>query len=288
MNNSLISSMVTMNALQQKLDIMSNNLANESTIGFKRKQATFEDVLTNVKQQPKGFQKEGRLSPLGYTQGWGAKLSQVQLDLSQGTLQATGNPGDLAIEGTGMFEVSISRDDVDGNPVNTPAYTRDGTLNLAINPNDPNNLYLTTKDGHFIRGTNDETIRIPRGYSMSVNSTGVVLAYNKDSPQLGSLPVGQIKLVKVVRPQYLEQIGENLYSLPPEVNNAQGQVLQAGNNGTNLESKITIRQGFLEQSNVSLGDEMTELLVVQRAYQLSAKAVSSADTMTNLANNLRG
>jgi flagellar basal-body rod protein FlgG len=86
----------------------------------------------------------------------------------------------------------------------------------------------------------------------------------------------------------LQQIGESLYSLPEGLNNANGQILQNVNTGSILESPVAIRQGFLEQSNVNLADEMTELIMVQREYQLSARAVTSSDTMMNLANNIRG
>jgi flagellar basal-body rod protein FlgG len=289
MNHSLINSMVTMQSVQQRLDIIANNMANADTKGYKRKDATFEDILTNVKQQPKGFQREGRLSPLGLNQGWGAKLSQAQLNLEQGTLSATGVSSDLAIEGNALYEVTMNTVDVTtGAPIVKTVYTRDGTFELAVNPQDPANLYLETKEGNFVNGTDGQPIRVPKDLKMLVDDKGNVTAINPKDSGLAPLQVGQIKLVRVVRPQYLEQIGESLYSLPQGLDNTNGQILQNVNTGSNLESPVAIRQGYLEESNVNLADEMTELIMVQREYQLSARAVTSSDTMMNLANNLRG
>jgi flagellar basal-body rod protein FlgG len=286
MNHSLNNSMVTMHALQQKLDIVANNVANVNTNGYKRKDATFEDILTNIKEQPKGFQKDGRLSPLGLSQGWGAKLSQAQLNLEQGALSASGISSDLAIEGNALYEATMNTVDQAGNPIPKTVYTRDGSFELAVNPADPANLYLETKEGHFINGVDGQPIRIPKDLKMVVDAKGNVTATNpKDA---GSIPIGQLKLVRIVRPQYLEQVGDNLYSLPDGLNNANGQILQNVDTGSLLESPVTIRQGYLEQSNVTLADEMTELITVQREFQLSARAITSSDTMMNLANNLRG
>jgi flagellar basal-body rod protein FlgG len=277
-----------MHAIQQKLDIIANNMAGSNINGYKRKDATFEDILTNIKEQPKGFQKDGRLSPLGFNQGWGAKLSQAQLNFSQGTLMATGISSDLAIEGNALYEVTMNTvDEITGNPVVKTVYTRDGSFELAVNPADPDNLYLQTKEGHFVNGTNGR-IRIPKDLKMSVDEKGNITAINPKDSGMAPVQVGQLKLVRVVRPQYLQQIGESLYSLPEGLNNANGQILQNVNTGSILESPVAIRQGSLEQSNVNLADEMTELIMVQREYQLSARAVTSSDTMMNLANNLRG
>jgi flagellar basal-body rod protein FlgG len=289
MNHSLVNSSVTMHAIQQKLDIIANNMANSNTNGYKRKDATFEDILTNIKEQPKGFQKDGRLSPLGFNQGWGVKLSQAQLNFAQGMLTATGISSDLAIEGNALYEVTMNTvDNLTGNPVVKTVYTRDGSFELAVNPDDPNNLYLETKEGNFVNDTNGQPIRIPKDLKMSVDEKGNVTAINPKDSGIIPVQVGQLKLIRVVRPQYLQQIGDNLFALPDGLNNANGQILQNVNTGSTLESPVSIRQGSLEQSNVNLADEMTELIMVQREYQLSARAVTSSDTMMNLANNLRG
>jgi flagellar basal-body rod protein FlgG len=282
MNHSLISSMVTMGSLQQKLDILANNIANANTVGYKKKDATFEDILTNIKQQPPGFQREGRLSPMGYNQGWGARLNMIQMSLSQGTLQPTGNEADLAIEGEGIFELQ-SNQNAAGQQTPAILYTRDGTFQLTPDPNDPANLYLATKDGHFVNGVDGQRISFPAGYKMKVDEQGRVFAY-RDSD--AGTQVGQVKLVRVVRPQLLREMGTNLYALP--VNAVPGEIVKDVDNNTLTEDKIAIRQGFLEQSNVNMADEMTELMMVQRAFQLSSRAITSSDQMMNLATNLRG
>lgn len=292
MNNSMINSMVSMHGIQQKLDILGNNMANLNTNGYKRKSASFEDILTNIKQQPEEFKRllpDGRLTPLGFNQGWGAKLSQVQTDFSQGTLTNTGNPTDLAIEGDGLFEIKIQ--DPKGNAPAKTAYTRDGAFDFVVKASDPDNVYLATKEGHFVTGKdplgNDIEIAIPKGYKAVIDENGNVTAYDPSDPSNTNKikKPGQIKLWRAVRPQYLQQLGTNLYEVPDNI--TLGNVLQDANANPSFEHPIALRQGFLEQSNVNLADEMAELTTVQRAFQLSSRALTISDTMLDLANNLR-
>ncbi len=105
MNSSMINAMVSMNGMQQKLDVLADNIANVNTVGYKRKEASFEDLLTNMKQQDAAFRQPVRLTPLGFNQGWGSRLTMVQPDLAQGPIQPTDNPYDIAIEGDALFEV---------------------------------------------------------------------------------------------------------------------------------------------------------------------------------------
>ncbi|WP_426450479.1 flagellar hook-basal body protein [Paenibacillus sp. S-38] len=289
MNNSMINSSVSMHSLQQKLDLVANNIANVNTTGYKRREASFQDVLTSVKQQPKNFEKTGRMTPLGYGQGWGAKMVAAQLNLQQGSLQATDNPLDTAIEGNGLFEVSTNGEDEAGNPVRTTRWTGNGAFELSqsMDPADPR-AFLTTKDGHYVMGADDQPIRIPVGHRVQIQADGVIMAYNEANQTAAPVQAGQLKMVRVVRPQLLQQIGDNLYGLAGNITQQQrDEILQTVNAGNNDVDPITVRQGFLEQSNVNLSEEMTELLTVQRAYQLNSRAISSADQMMNLANNLR-
>jgi len=286
MNNSTIIAMVSMQALQQKLDVLANNIANANTNGFKRKDATFQNILTNIKDQPKGFQRVGRLTPLGITQSWGSKLSQVQLSLTQGILSATSVPTDLAIEGAALFEISQNTVDANGANIVRKAYTRDGSFDLKVNPADPDNLYLSTKAGDYVNGVDGLPVKIPMGYQMVINSTGTVKAAKTGEIDQN---VAQLKLVRIIRPQFLEQTGSNIYALPVGANNANGQILQDVNgNASDLIRPVAVRQGYTEQSNVDLGLEMTDLMTTQRAFQLSSRVITSSDTMMNLANNLRG
>ncbi|KPV60512.1 flagellar basal body rod protein FlgG [Paenibacillus sp. A3] len=291
MNHSMINSSVSMHALQQKLDLLANNMANVNNTGYKRREASFQDVLTNVKQQPRGFQKEGRLTPLGYNQGWGAKLASSQLNMSQGSLKPTNNPLDVAIEGAGLFEISTASVDAAGNPVRETRWTRDGSFELSPSgdPQNPDGLILTTKDGHYVMGADNNPIRVPNNHQIQIQADGTILAHDEADPNAEAVPVGQIKMVRVVRPQLLQQLGDNVFGLPSDITAQQrDDILDPVTTGNNTVDPITVRQGFLEQSNVSLADEMTELIMVQRAFQLNSRAVSSSDQMMNLANNLRG
>jgi flagellar basal-body rod protein FlgG len=287
MNNSMINSSVSMHSLQQKLDILSNNIANVNTNGFKKKEASFEDVLTNVKSQPEGFRQQGRFSPLGFNQGWGSKLVQIQTNLSQGPIQPTGNVTDFAIQGDGLFEVSVSKADENGNPVFQPAWTRNGAFSLS--PDATGGTVLTTKEGHFITGVDGNPIRVPAGFRPVVEPNGTIKGYNEQDPSAAPINLGQIKLVRVVRPQLLQDVGDNLYAIPNGITAAEkANILQDVNPLVdNPANRVSLMQGFLEQSNVTLSDEMTDLVIVQRALQLNSRAITSSDQMMNIANNLR-
>lgn len=291
MNHSMINSSVSMHALQQKLDLVANNMANVNTTGYKRKEASFQDVLTSVKQQPESFQKAGRLSPLGYSHGWGAKLVSAQVNMAQGSLQPTENPLDTAIEGQGLFELRTFTRDENNNLVPKTVWTRNGSFNYAHpDAQDPDrSLFLTTKDGKYVMGTNDEPIRVPNNHTLQIGTDGSITAYNDGDKMAPPVNIGQIKMVRVVRPQLLEQIGDNMYGLPAAVTpQNREEILQTVTAQNNDVDPITVRQGFIESSNVVMADEMAELMQVQRAFQLSSRAVTSADQMLNIANNLRG
>jgi len=282
--------MVSLQGLQQKLDVISNNVANINTTGFKRREASFQDILTSIQQQPGGFQRQGRLTPPGFDMGWGSRISQLQLRMDQGDLRETGNPQDFAIDGDALFEVAVPGTDVNGNPAEQPRWTRDGSFQWSVIPGDPDHLELTTKEGYPVRGVNDEPIAVPVDRRIQVRPDGTVLAYDDSVP--GSTPEvsGQIKLVRFFNPQLLEQTGSNLFQLTDQAGIPLNQASTILNAGGVLEpgQNVGIKQGYLEQSNVNLADEMADLLVVQRAYQLNSRAIQSSETMMELANNLRG
>jgi flagellar basal-body rod protein FlgG len=281
MNNSMINSSVSMHGLQQKLDILANNMANSGTVGYKKKEASFEDVLTNVKNQPQSFRQQGRMSPLGLNQGWGSRLVQSQTNMAQGPVQSTGNQTDLAIQGDGLFQVST---DANG----TPAWTRNGAFTLS--PDGGGSVRLVTTDGHSLVGTDGNPILIPNNSRPHIDQDGKITAYNDADPSQPPVPVGQIKLVRVIRPQLLQSMGDNLYTLPalPAGVNVQDILQDVNTTAGTAADRVAVMQGFLEQSNVNMSDEMTDLIMVQRAFQLNSRAITSSDTMMNLANNLRG
>lgn len=280
MNSSMINAMVSMNGLQQKLDMLSDNIANVNTVGYKRKEATFEDLLNNTKQQPQAFNQPGRLTTLNFNQGWGSKLAMIQPNLEQGTVKTTDKDSDIAIEGNALFEVIV-----DGN--DTRAYTRNGAFQLTVDAN--GDTILATAEGYPVVANVVEPgsqvpverpIIVPEGYKLRVNADGTIqgVSNSGDTVELGSF-----KLVQATRPASLTQVADNLFTVANgiNVNDVLQQVTPNGDNG------IALRQGALEQSNVNLTDEMAELINVQRAYQLASRALTSSDTMMGLANSLR-
>ncbi|OMF35862.1 flagellar hook-basal body protein [Paenibacillus sp. FSL H8-0548] len=279
MNSSMINAMVSMNGLQQKLDMLADNIANINTVGYKRKEATFEDLLTNLRSQPEAFDQPGRLTPMDFNQGWGSRMTAIQPNLSQGPLQGTDKDTDIAIEGNALFEV-----EVDG--AGTRAYTRNGAFQLTLGAN--GDTILATEDGYPVVANvrNADTgaviegnIVLPQGYSLRVNTDGTVLGVSSNR----TIELGSIKLLHASRPAALTAVSDNLFVIANGINT--GDVVQQI--VPDSDNLISLRQGSLEQSNVQLTDEMTELINVQRAYQLAARALSSSDTMMSLTNGLR-
>ncbi|WP_274362480.1 flagellar hook-basal body protein [Paenibacillus thermotolerans] len=286
MNHSMINAFVSMQALQQKLDVLAHNIANVNTTGYKRRDASFQDILTNVSNQPATFERNGRLTPLGLPQGWGAKIGQVEINLEQGALNLTGNPFDIGIEGNGLFEVQTDSVDDAGNP--KVAWTRDGSFKLTPTGDNPDEMFLTTSEGYRVLNANNQPIRIPLNYEIVVREDGAISARNSAAPESTPVEIGRLKLVRAIYPQVLINEGNNLFGMPPGV--TADQVLEtvtAANNNINESTRVAVRQGFAEQSNVNLTEEMTELMTLQRAYQMNARAITSSDTLMSLANNLR-
>jgi len=292
MNQSMITAGVTMNALLRKLDIIAGNVANVNTDGFKKKDATFEDVLNAVKTRY-ADQLPGRLTPPGIVIGGGAKLSRIQVNMLQGALRQTDQPLDIAIDGEGLFEIGIPVQDEDGGILYERAWTRHGAFKLSVVPGDPDALMLTTAEGYPVMSTGDQPVLVPAGSKLKVETNGVIFAYPENDETAEPELVGQLKLVRPVRPQLLETRGENLFVLQagdgnPDLIDELMQVLDLTDTDPDAPAATRLRQGFLEGSNVDLAQEMTELIQVQRAFELNARALQSSDTMMSLVNNLRG
>ncbi|MDK8181603.1 flagellar hook-basal body protein [Paenibacillus sp. UMB4589-SE434] len=278
MNNSIIAASVSMSGLQRKLDVIADNVANVDTRGFKRKTASFADVLTNAQQQNRDFKLPGRATPLGFTNGYGSMMTGIGLDFSQGSLLTTNVPTDLAIEGNGLFEVRT--------PEGT-AFVREGDFHMV--PTNTGEALLTTRTGAVVTSTDDSDIRIrvQEGYQMKIDAAGRVYEVKPSTNE--QILVGTLKLVQAIKPELLQKIDNNMYVIPPTVDrNTVLQTLDLTNIPPDGKVPLTVRQGVLESSNVSLGDEMSELIQAQRAYQMSARALSSGDAMWGLANSMRG
>lgn len=284
MNPSMINALNGMQGLQLKIDTISNNIANVDTVGFKKRDVSFEDILTSRITQPAGFRLPGRYSPLGLTEGNGAKAALTPLILSQGVAKETSNPLDVMIEGDAFFRVAMPSVDANGKATTVPAYSRDGAFQLSIVNG---RAYLTNNRGEFVLDTNGDRIVLPEGAtpaSLTIDEQGRIFAAGQDGNRT---EVGQLSIVRISRPQALEQVGDNLYQFDSKTTNTADLVRAVDFTAQQGDNQIRLRQGFLEGSNVDLSTEMTELLIAQRAYQMNARAITQSDTMMGLANNLR-
>ncbi|WP_223065984.1 flagellar hook-basal body protein [Paenibacillus caui] len=276
MNNSMISSMVALNSIQKRLDLLADNVANVNTVGYKRKEASFEDTLTRVQEQAAEMKLPGRSMPSGFNLGFGSRLTPVSLNFVQGTIQDTGVPTDLAIQGNALFAVEAG---------GQKAWVREGDFQVHPDPADPEQAYLTTSQGYYVLNTDGTPIKVPAGSKLQIDRAGFITAVN------GSVTsdAGRIKLDYIQRAEGLDQKDDNLFTITPGAN--EPDVLESlatmAEADPRLES-VSVRQGALEQSNVDLTQEMTDMMQIQRAYQLTARALTSSEAMMNMANHLRG
>jgi flagellar basal-body rod protein FlgG len=245
-----------MAAQQYNIDTISNNLANVNTTAFKENQARFQDLIYQTLRAP-GSPVGPSVIPVGQDVGMGVKVGSSEKIFTQGTPQQTDNPLDIAIEGDGFFQITLT----DG----TPAYTRDGSFKR-----DPNGV-LTTADGYLLT----PQITIPQNAtSVQVGTDGIVTAQipGQAAPQ----QLGQIQLVRFQNSAGLAPLGQNNYV---QTGASGAPILsQPGLNGAG-----TLQGGYLESSNVSVVNEMVNLISAQNAYEANSKAISTADTMLTTA-----
>jgi flagellar basal-body rod protein FlgG len=247
-----------MHAQQANVDVISNNLANVNTSGFKRSRVTFEDLLYRDVTRAAGL--DGAPDPANRT-GSGVSVSGIGKIFLQGDLKKTDVPLDIAIQGEGLYEIIL--------PDGSTAYSRDG--HLQVNQDG----YLSTADGHALKGN----IQIPPDtQELIVQPDGTVLA--RVPGETNPVELGQIELTRFANPSALLAQGNNLYVAAPGA----GEPLTAkpGEEGMGL-----LQQGSLESSNVKLIEEMISLIVAQRAYEVNSKVVQASDEMLGMSNNLR-
>ncbi|KES19767.1 flagellar basal-body rod protein FlgG [Gilliamella apicola] len=247
-------------AQQMNMDIISNNLANVSTSGFKRQRAVFEDLLYQTVRQPGAQSSEQTTLPSGLQIGTGVRPVATERIHSQGNLEATDNSSDVAINGQGFFQVLL--------PDGTQAYTRNGAFQVNQNGQ------LVTAAGYEIQ----PTINIPsNAIKMTVARDGVVnVTLANQSTQV---QVGQLTLHTFINDTGLESMGENLY-LETESSGAPTENTP-GLNGAGL-----LYQGYTETSNVNVAEELVNMIQVQRAYEINSKAISASDQMLQRLNQL--
>ncbi len=253
MIRSLFISKTGLDAQQTQMDVISNNLANVSTNGFKRSRAVFEDLLYQNIRQPGAQSSQQTQLPSGMQLGTGVKPVATERIFSQGNLTQTSNNTDVAINGSGFFQVMT--------PSGQMAYTRDGSFQVN------NQGQLVTASGYLIQ----PAMTIPAtAQSVTVGKDGVVSVTLPNSAAVTN--VGTLQLTTFMNPAGLTALGENLYS---ETSASGNPITGApGTNGTG-----TLQQGYVETSNVNVVEELVNMIQTQRAYEINSKAVTTSDQM---------
>ncbi len=287
MSISLYAAASTLQSAQKKVDTISNNLANISTVGYKAQRANFQDLLHERLEQNEVVNLEGRITPLGLQYGHGVRVNEVTRDMSMGNLTETGDPHHLAISGPGMFQLLVSHEqaqrlgvsqeamDVYDNDQYGYAFTRDGNFRVDARQGyrtlvDPRGYQLSDIYGNPIEFTEDvESVRVDERGNVYLNEDAV--------------PFTQLMVVNFRNPQSLHHAGNNIYV---ENNYIVGNYQDALNNPDILR-EARIQQGFVESSNVDMIREMTELVAAQRMLQFGARAIQSTDTMMGITNTIR-
>jgi flagellar basal-body rod protein FlgG len=262
---SLYSAASGMDAMQTKLDVIANNIANMNTTAFKRDRVNFEDLLYRTQVYPGIQDSQQNTTPVGVQVGLGTRVQSTQKDTRQGTIEQTGRELDIAIEGSGFLAVT--------DPVSqSQQYTRAG--NLDINANGA--LVIgSAQTGRLL----DPPIQIPPNASaVVINANGQVLVRQPGNTQLQ--PVGDIQMASFINPDGLLKVGENLY----QVTDASGpaQISQPGLDGLGV-----LRQGSLEKSNVEPVRELIDLITTQRGFELNSQAIQAGDQILQQIANLR-
>ena len=249
-------------AQQTNMDVVAHNLANVNTYGNKKVRAEFQDLVHQTLRDAGGASGDGTQYPQGMQVGLGVRVAATNRIFTQGPLQTTDNPSDIAIQGEGFFQIQL--------PDGTTAYTRDGSFKLDVDRR------LVTSDGFLLvpNITLEESATID---SLVISQDGRV----SDTPAGGEqTEIGQITLARFVNPAGLMAYGKNLF-------------LETAASGAPIESEPgadgagILTQGTLEMSGVQVVEEMVNMIVSQRAYESNAKAVTTSDSMLETANGLK-
>ncbi|OJZ21190.1 MAG: flagellar basal-body rod protein FlgG [Thiobacillus sp. 65-29] len=242
-----------LDAQQMQMDVISNNLANVSTTGFKRARAVFEDLLYQTLRQPGAQSSEQTQLPSGLQIGTGVKPVATERLFTQGNLQQTGNARDVAIQGNGFFQVLM--------PDGTTAYTRDGSFQTDANGQ------LVTASGYAVQ----PAITVPAdAQSLTIGRDGTVSVTTPASAT--PTVIGSLQLATFVNPVGLQSLGENLYA--ETASSGTPAANTPGSNGAGL-----LNQGYIETSNVNVVEELVNMIQTQRAYEINSKAISTSDQM---------
>ena len=253
MMRSLWISKTGMEAQQTQLDTISNNLANVSTNGYKRAHAVFEDLMYQNLRQAGANSSEQTTLPTGLQAGLGTRAVATARNFSQGGLQQSSNPLDIAVRGSGFFEVQM--------PDGSNGYTRDGSFQVSAQGQLVTNNGYTVQPGITIPA-NAQSVTIGSDGTVSVTLPGQAL------PQ----SIGQLQIASFVNPAGLEPKGGNVFA-----ETAASGTPNAGTPGQN--GLGSLQQGFVETSNVNVVEELVQMIQTQRAYELNSKAIQTSDQM---------
>ncbi|MCK5771370.1 flagellar basal-body rod protein FlgG [Algiphilus sp.] len=247
-----------LDAQNTRMSVVSNNLANANTTGFKQDRAVFEDLLYQTVRQPGGATTQQSDMPTGMMLGTGVRVAATEKNHAQGNMQQTGNALDVAVDGRGYFEIQLADGSI--------AYTRDGSFKLSAQGE------LVTAQGFLLQ----PPVNIPEGaQTVTIAADGTVSAKMADQAQ--PLEVGRLTLTDFVNPAGLQPRGGNLYA-----ETAASGPPQQGTPG--LDGLGSLVQGSLEASNVNIVEELVSMIETQRAYEMNSKAVSAADEMLRFVN----
>lgn len=259
MHSALWAAKTGLDAQQTRMTVVSHNLANVNTNGFKKDRAVFEDLLYQNVRQVGAATSQDTVSPTGLNLGTGVRVVSTEKNYSQGGMNNTGNSLDVAINGRGFLQVLL--------PDGSFGYTRDGSLKLSAEGE------LVTASGYRVQ----PGIAIPAGtQSISIGADGVVSA--QIAGQAAPTQLGTLQLTDFVNPAGLQPRGENL--LAETAASGPAQSSSPGLNGLGM-----LQQGFLEGSNVNVVEELVAMIETQRAYEMNSKAISSTDQMLQYVSN---
>jgi flagellar basal-body rod protein FlgG len=249
-----------MDAMQNQMDVIANNLANVGTNGFKASRAVFEDLLYQTIRQPGAQSSQITQLPSGLQLGTGVRPVAVERLQTQGNLTQTNNNLDVAINGAGFFQVLM--------PDGTTAYTRDGSFQVN------NTGQLVTSSGYPVQ----PAITIPiNALTTTIGQDGTVSITQPNNPN--PVQIGNLQLAMFINPTGLQSMGQNLY----EETGSSGAptVTTPGTNGSGL-----LNQGFVETSNVNMVEEMVNMIQAQRAYEIDSKSITASDQMLQKIENM--
>jgi flagellar basal-body rod protein FlgG len=262
---SLYTAATGMQAMETKLDVVANNLANINTTAFKKARANFEDIFYRQIKLPGAQDAQGNFTPTGIAVGLGTRVQSTQTDFSQGAFATTNQPLDLAIEGRGFFVV---QDPSTGQNV----YTREGNFSL----NSVGQLVTgSAQTGRVVQ----PQVTIPQDATSIVISPEGIVSFAQSGSQTYQ-QAGQLQLATFINPEGLLKMGEGIYQETQSSGTA--QQLIPGQTGAGV-----VRQGFLEQSNVEPVRELIDLITTQRSFELNSQAVQAGDQVLQLVANLR-